>query len=126
MRPHRRPGPLQHVLIGACADDLPTVQQLLDALPEEAYGQVWVEGNRAASTLSGAPVAAPVLRHPGRVSVYLLATSVGSAPGEQAAAALRAGQAEWLPELECAGRAVTVWAGESVRRHLAQVGVEFG
>ena len=114
MRPHRRRGPLQHVLVAGGHEELPAIETLLVLLPETAYGQVLVE--------TPPQIDLPALSAPARVAVARLARAETDEPGTRLAGAVHAWLAEWMPEEPDSDRVVTLWAGGSVRRRVDPAG----
>ena len=107
MRPHRRRGPLEHILVAGSELELPAIEALLALLPSTAYGQVLVETASAQTALS--------LVVPPRVTVTRLERASADEPGVRLAAAVDAWLAEWMPEDDDPARAVTMWIGCSAR-----------
>ncbi|MXG89461.1 SIP domain-containing protein [Nocardioides flavescens] len=114
MRPHRRRGPLEHVLVAGDLADAPAVATLLACLPDHAYGQVYVEVPVGTATVD--------LAAPPRVSVNLLTRDPDAEPGRLLAAAVAGWVGEWAPEETDPARAVTLWVGATVRDHVDPLG----
>ena len=114
MRPHRRRGPLEHVLVAGDADELPAIQALLHLLPRTAYGQVFVE--------SAAGTSMPPLAAPARVTVTQLGRDGDAEVGDLLTAAVNSWLAEWMPEEPDPDRACTLWAGSSARARVNPAG----
>lgn len=114
MRPHRRRGPLQHVLVAGSFEELPAIEALLSLLPDTAYGQVLVE--------SSSDLELPVLAAPPRVTITRLARTESDEPGSLLAAAVHGWLAEWMPDEPDPGRAVTLWVGGSARGRVDPAG----
>lgn len=108
MRPHRRRGPLQHVLVAGSFEELPAIEVLLHMLPDSAYGQVLVESPADAELL-------PILAAPPRVTITRLARTQSDEPGSVLAAAVQGWLAEWMPDEPDMARACTIWVGEAAR-----------
>ncbi|WP_291524152.1 hypothetical protein [Branchiibius sp. NY16-3462-2] len=97
MRSHRRRVPLEHVLVAGHIADLDDIAVALALLPEDAYGQVLIEGPEGSiSTLTAPP----------RVSIHRVDPVTSSL--ERAVAAW---VAEWVPQELDLRRTVTVWLG---------------
>jgi NADPH-dependent ferric siderophore reductase len=115
MRPHRRRGPLEHILVAGSELELPAIEALLVLLPSTAYGQVLVETGPAQAAFS--------LGVPPRVTVTRLERAPGDEPGVGLAAAVDAWLAEWMPADCDPARAVTMWIGCSARDQLKPTGL---
>ncbi len=103
MRPHRRRGPLQHVLVAGSFDELPVIEAVLLLLPKTAYGQVLVE--------TPEHLELPALELPPRMTVARLARGLDDEPGSLVATAVQAWLEEWTPAEPDPARAVTAWVG---------------
>lgn len=103
MRPHRRRGPLQHVLVAGSFDELPVIEAVLLLLPKNAYGQVLVETPQH--------IDLPALEMPPRMTVARLARRPDDEPGLLVAAAVQAWLEEWTPGEPDPARTVTAWVG---------------
>ena len=103
MRPHRRRGPLQHVLVAGSFDELPVIEAVLLLLPKTAYGQVLVETPQH--------VELPALDLPPRMTVARLARGLDDEPGLLVSAAVQAWLKEWTPAEPDPARTVTAWVG---------------
>jgi len=114
MRPHRRRGPLEHVLVAGDLADTASMSALLACLPAHAYGQVYVEVPAGTELVE--------LAAPPRVSVNLLTRDPDAEPGRLLAAAVAGWVGEWAPEQPDAARAVTLWVGATVRDHVDPLG----
>jgi NADPH-dependent ferric siderophore reductase len=91
VRAHRR-RPCPTVLLAGDSADLPELRALIATLPQDAYGQVYVE---VAAPVQVEPLATPV-----RVAVTWLVRETPAglhARGELLARAVDAWTAEWLP-----------------------------
>src|SRR4051794_15086481 len=116
MRPHRRRGPLQHILVAGGFDELPAIEALLFLLPEATYGQVLVE--------TRADVDLPALSRPARVAVTKVARDQDDEPGARLADAVHDWLAEWMPDEPGSGRAVTIWVGGTARGRVDPAGAQ--
>lgn len=116
MRPHRRRGSLQHVLVAGSFEELPAIQALLFLLPETAYGQVLVE---TPPHLDLSP-----LDRPARVAVTRLARSETGEPGSLLADAVQGWLAEWMPDQPDPARTFTLWVGGSARGRVDPAGAQ--
>ncbi|HYI59269.1 MAG TPA: SIP domain-containing protein [Microlunatus sp.] len=114
MRPHRRRGPLEHVLVAGSESELSAIEALLLLLPSTAYGQVLVESEPQQAAL--------VLTAPPRVTVTCLKRSPADEPGVLLAGAVHAWLAEWMPEEPDPARMITVWVGRSARDRVNPIG----
>ena len=103
MRPHRRRGPLQHVLVAGSFDELPVIEAVLLLLPKNAYGQVLIETPQ--------DVELPALDLPPRMTVARLARGLDDEPGVLVGAAVQAWLEEWTPAEPDPARTVTAWVG---------------
>lgn len=103
MRPHRRRGPLQHVLVAGSFDELPVIEAVLLLLPKTAYGQVLVE--------TPEHLELPALDLPPRMTVARLARGLDDEPGLVVSAAVQAWLEEWTPAEPDPARVVTAWVG---------------
>lgn len=115
MRPHRRRGPLEHVLVAGSESELPAIEALLLLLPSTAYGQVLVETGPRQAALS--------VDAPPRVTMTCLERAPGEEPGVLLAPAVHAWLAEWMPHEPDPARAVTVWIGSSARDRVDPTGM---
>lgn len=97
MRSHRRRLPLEHVLVAGHTADLDDIAVALALLPDDAYGQVLVEGPQGSTD---------TLTAPPRVSIHRIDSVTSSL--ERAVAAW---VAEWVPQEPDLRRTVTVWLG---------------
>lgn len=116
MRPHRRRGPLQHILVAGSSDELPAIEALLFLLPETTYGQVLIE--------SPADLDLPALARPGRVTVTRLARAQDDEPGVLLADAVHGWLAEWMPDEPDAARVFTIWVGGTARDRVDPAGAQ--
>jgi NADPH-dependent ferric siderophore reductase len=114
MRPHRRRGPLEHILVAGSESELPAIEALLLLLPSTAYGQVLIETEPQQAALS--------LSAPPRVTLTCLERTRVDEPGALLAAAVHAWLAEWMPHEPDPARAITVWVGGSARDRVNPVG----
>ncbi|MDR6866589.1 NADPH-dependent ferric siderophore reductase [Microbacterium resistens] len=112
--PH--PGYGDHFVLAGVSSDAPFVNRLVAALPEDSYGQVFLEGTGPSRVL-GWP-------GPARLVPFWLRQDLAPAvdgrlpgPGDVLAAALRAWADEWLPEPGHRGvLPFTVWIGGAGHR----------
>lgn len=114
MRPHRRRGPLQHVLVAGSFEELPAIEALLSLLPDTAYGQVLVE--------MPPDLELPPLTAPPRVILTRLARTRSDQPGSRVADAVHAWLAEWMPDEPDPARTFTLWVGGSARNRVEPAG----
>lgn len=112
----RRHGPSERVLIAGDENDLVLIREQLQALPRDAYGQVFIEA------LTDSLCAREALQEvtPGRVTVTWLVRGeresripelVFAERGEILARALVAWMGEWLPETGEGVPEPTLWIG---------------
>ena len=106
MRSRRRSGPLPHVLVAGESADLPTIRTVLALLPEDAYGQVFVE-------LSSEDPA-PNIQHPARITVTTLVRDPAGTVGHRLTQAVDGWAEEWLTDAPDPARDLCVWLGHSV------------
>lgn len=97
VRSHRRRLPLEHVLVAGHIADLDDIAVALALLPDDAYGQVFIEGPEESTARLTAPA---------RVSIHRIDPVTSSL--DQAVAAW---VAEWVPQEPDLRRTVTVWLG---------------
>lgn len=116
MRPHRRRGPLQHILVAGSFDELPAIEALLLLLPDTTYGQVLVE--------TPAQLELPILAKPPRVTVARLDRAQDDEPGALLADAVHGWLAEWMPDEPDPTRDHTVWVGGAVRDRVNPAGAQ--
>lgn len=114
MRPHRRRGPLEHILVAGNDQELAAIEALLLLLPPTTYGQVLVE------TAPGTEL--QPLSTPARVTVTQLERSATDVSGDLLTTAVHGWLAEWMPEEPDLARAVTVWVGGSARHRVDPAG----
>ncbi|GAB2458639.1 hypothetical protein GCM10027062_43130 [Nocardioides hungaricus] len=113
MRSRRRTGPLAHVLVAVDASEIEAVRALLCLLPEDAYGQVYVEADTDA--------ALPDLPRPARVALTVLVPDEADRPGARLSAAVATWAEEWMVAEPDPTREVSVWVGATVRWDAAPV-----
>ncbi|MDT0200349.1 SIP domain-containing protein [Nocardioides sp. AE5] len=101
MRRRPRKSSIDQVLIAGTATDLPAIRQVLLMLPDDIYGQVYVEAPEAAWT---------TLPCPPRVTVAWL--PMDDQP--RAATATTAWLAEWMPEEPQSDREFSLWVGAGI------------
>lgn len=116
MRPHRRRGPLQHVLVAGSIEELPAIEALLFWLPDTTYGQVLVETPELADV--------PALVKPPRVTVTRLSRGGDDEPGSLLAEAVQGWLAEWMPDEQDPSRVFTLWVGGSARDRVNPAGAQ--
>jgi len=114
MRSHRRRAPLDHVLIAGDVTELDSIRALLALLPEQAYGQVYVES-------TAADVQATLLAPP-RVTVSHLVRAEHHVIGEALSSAVDCWVAEWMPDDPQPEREIAIWAGGTVTAGVPTLG----
>ncbi len=123
-RSRRRCHPLLHVLIAGAGEDIDAIRQVVALLPDDAFGQVYVESDPGAVL--------PDLSVPQRVTVNHLRRSgrdaaplgdAGAEPGVLLARAVAAWAAEWMPEEPDEDREFQIWTSGQVGQHLAGQGL---
>lgn len=113
MRSHRKRSPLDHVLVAGEFEELDTVATILALLPDDAYGQVYIE------CAEGQVL--PDLHRPARVGIVAL--PAGQVPGGRLRAAVDAWLAEWMPEEVPADRQFAIWVGAGIADHVGAPGL---
>jgi len=106
MRSHRRRAPLEHVLVAGDVAELESITALLALLPDNAYGQVYVESSGTDDV--------PAVPAPPRVTVSHVVRAEHHATGELLSEAVACWLAEWMPDEPQPERLISIWAGTTV------------
>jgi NADPH-dependent ferric siderophore reductase len=110
-----------HFLIVGEAADLPLIRRMLDRLPVDGYGQVFVE---VATGYQVTELSAPE----GVAVTWLVRNHAGSfrPNGEMAAGAVLAWIAEWMPDEDGNDAPYVIWVGGPTRTVMERLHVEIG
>lgn len=110
----REHGPSRRILIVGDVADLDDIQSVLDRLPGDTYGQLYLQASRESDI--------GFIAAPRRLTVTWLTPALGydHAPGVAArrlATMLRAWTQEWMPG-DVAGTTATMWVGATAAAYL--------
>lgn len=116
MEPSNTPAPAgnPHVMVAGDSRDLPAIRQILERLPEDSYGQVFIEIVSDVQIVAmDAPAAVSVTwMHRSSFGRSIPNHTFGSARGETIERAVLAWTSEWLePGCQCGQGPFYVWIG---------------